>query len=110
MKKWRNLLDLETIEAKIMASTTVFLMGTGHVGFAVDWPWTNFINDLIDEFRGPHAIALGTLALIYICYGALTGEGGRAVRNTIVLIFALTFLFFAPQVIQMLYDSATAAG
>lgn len=103
LKKW---FDLSYFEARVTAALAVFTTSSGFMSRAADWPWTEFLEDLVDEFRGPLAVTLGTLGLIYICYGALTGDGARAVRNTIVLVFAMAILFFAPDLIEMIQESA----
>ena len=90
---------------RMAAAASAGLIVSGYNALALDLPFIQAFQELRDQVVGPVAIVLGTLAFAYICFGFLTGEASRAVRNVVGFIIFITCIFWAPDAIEWLQET-----
>lgn len=73
------------------------------------WPWTKFLNSLAQQLTGPLPLTLGVLGLAAAAIAMFTGNHGAGTQKFIVLIFAVSICLFAPNFIDIIYNSAGGA-
>lgn len=72
---------------------------------SIDWPWTKFLNSLVEQMTGPVPKALGTLAIVAAAGMGLSGSNFS--NKMIGLIFAIGIALFAPTFINAISSSGT---
>lgn len=126
MKQWKkvcSLINMKTIAAfsflmatfpgvTSLAFSTIDdagVVGTRKtVGIEKVWPWTTFLNSLMQELTGPTAMILGILGVVGAAIALFSGHGGDGAKKFIVLIFAVSIALMAPTLIH--YVGTDAGG
>ena len=72
-----------------------------------DWPWTRFLNSLMQQLTGPLPKVLGILGIAVAAIGMFMGNHGAGMQKMLVLIFAVSICLFAPSFISYISTGAT---
>ena len=63
---------------------------TGIGGHA--WPWTKFLQSLMQELTGPLPMILGIMGIVGAAIALFSGNGGDGTRKFILLIFVISMI------------------
>ena len=92
------------VAATTMQSFAYSTEGTTGIGGHA-WPWTKFLQSLMQELTGPLPMILGIMGIVLF-----SGNGGDGTRKFILLIFVISIALAAPSLMDMLSLGATGSG
>jgi len=93
------------VAATTMQSFAYSTEGTTGIGGHA-WPWTKFLQSLMQELTGP----LGIMGIVGAAIALFSGNGGDGTRKFILLIFVISIALAAPSLMDMLSLGATGSG
>lgn len=81
------------------------------VGFSgstvsITWPWTKFINSVVEEVTGPLPVSIGIIAIALLFIGLVTGHAGGSTQKVIAVVIGIAIVFFAPTIVSAIESSA----
>ena len=97
------------VAATTMQSFAYSTEGTTGIGGHA-WPWTKFLQSLMQELTGPLPMILGIMGIVGAAIALFSGNGGDGTRNFILLIFVISIALAAPSLMDMLSLGATGSG
>lgn len=118
MKMTKLKTQAKRVTALVGAQVAMFATAAQTFAYSTDsksalggsWPWTAFLNALMEELTGPLPAILGIMGIVGAAIALFYGNGGDGTRKFILLIFVISIALAAPSLMNMLSTGATGAG
>lgn len=87
-----------------------FAISTSSNAGVTEWPWTKFLNSLVEEMTGPIPMIIGIIGIVGAVGAMITGNFGASVQKLLAIIFGVSIALFAPSFIGYISGSVTNTG